>query len=98
MLIESFAPSPDAIETRWIEIAASPEAVYKALWTTDLANSVAIKLLLGLRSLPEFVLRGGRAPKLSQRGTLQSLVDAGVGKLAEEVNCVIVLGISGKIW
>jgi hypothetical protein len=48
MLIESFAPSPDAVETHRIEIAASCEAVYQALWTADLGSSAVVKGLLAL--------------------------------------------------
>src|SRR5215510_10108966 len=55
MLIESFIPNPDAVETHKIEIAASREAVYQALWTTDLGGSPIIKGLLALRSLPGIV-------------------------------------------
>ena len=53
MLIDSFAPNPDAVETHSITIAASPDVVYRALWIADLGGSLIIKLLLGLRSLPE---------------------------------------------
>jgi hypothetical protein len=98
MLIESFAPNADAIERHWIKIPASREAVYEALWTTDLANSVAIKLLMGLRSLPEFVLHGRRSRRRNRRVTLQTMIDAGFGELAEDVNREIVLGVTGKFW
>jgi hypothetical protein len=98
MLIESFAPNPDAIETHWIKIPASRETVYEALWTTDLANSVAIKLLMDLRSLPEFILHGRRSRRPNQGMTLQTMIDAGFGELAEDVNREIVLGLTGKFW
>src|SRR5712692_7254899 len=63
MLIDSFAPNPDAVETHRIAINASPDVVYRALWTADLGNPV-IKLLLGLRMLPGFILRGcGSLPR-----------------------------------
>src|SRR5262245_55641945 len=72
MLIESFAPDPDATESHKIEIAASCEAVYRTLWTTDLGNSPVVKGLLALRSLPKFVLALGRLCA-SQKITLQTL-------------------------
>src|SRR5262245_26144166 len=72
MLIESFAPDPDAAETHKIEIAASCETVYRTLWTTDLGNSPVVKGLLALRSLPEFVLALGR-PGARQKITLRNL-------------------------
>lgn len=94
--IDSFAPSPDAVETHSINIAASPEAVYRALWTADLGGSFVIKLLLALRSLPEFVLHGSR-PR-NQRVTLQTLIDSGFGVLVEKPGEEIVLGVTGKFW
>src|SRR5258708_403248 len=98
MLIDSFAPHPDAIETHRITIAASREAVYQALWTCDLANSVVIKALLGLRSLPEFILHPNHPHRHSTKATLQTLIDAGFGKLAEEPGHEIVLDVTGRFW
>ena len=60
MLIESFAPKPDAGEIHKIGIAAAPETVYQALWTADLAGSPISKGLMTLRSLPDIVLHSGR--------------------------------------
>jgi hypothetical protein len=94
--IDSFAPNPDAVEIHSINIAASPEVVYRALWTADLGGSFVIKLLLALRSLPEFVLRGSR-PR-NQKVTLQTLIDSGFGVLAETPGSEIVLGVTGRFW
>ena len=96
MLIDSFAPKPDAVETHSIVISASPEAVYRSLWTADLGGSLIIKLLLGLRSLPESVLHGGRLPR-DRKITLQTIIDSGFGILANEPE-EIVLGVTGKFW
>jgi hypothetical protein len=97
MLIDSFAPNPDAVETHTITIEASREVVYRALWTADLGSSV-IKLLLGLRSLPGFVARGFRSFPRSQKITLQTLLDSGFGVLAEEPGKEVVLGVTGRFW
>jgi hypothetical protein len=97
MLIDSFAPNPDAVETHSLAIDASREAVYRALWTADLGSPV-IKLLLGLRSLPGFVARGFRSFPRSQKITLQTLLDSGFGVLAEEPGKEIVLGVTGRFW
>ena len=96
MLIDSFAPNPDAVETHSIVINASPETVYRALWTADLGGSLIIKLLLGLRSLPEFVLHGGRSSR-DRKITLQTIIDSGFGILANEPE-EIVLGVTGRFW
>ena len=96
MLIDSFAANPDAVETHSIVINASPDAVYRALWTADLGGSLIIKLLLGLRSLPEFVLRGGPLPR-DRKITLQTIINSEFGILADEPE-EIVLGVTGKFW
>ena len=97
MLLEAFAPNPDASEIHHIEIAASPEAVYRALWTADLGRSLIVKALLALRSLPELIRTGGKGSS-AQELTLQTLIDRGFGRLAEEPDHEIVLGVSGRFW
>ena len=97
MLIDSFAPSPDAVETHSIVINASKDTVYRALWTADLGGSLVIKLLLGLRALPELVLHGGRGLRRDRKTTLQTVIDSGFGILADEPE-EIVLGVTGKFW
>ena len=97
MLIDSFAPNPDAVETHSISINASSDPVLGALRTADLGGSLIIKLLLGLRALPEFVLHGGRAVPLNRKVTLQTVIDSGFGILAQEPN-EIVLGVTGRFW
>ncbi|HSP63051.1 MAG TPA: hypothetical protein VLQ90_08730 [Pyrinomonadaceae bacterium] len=98
MLIDSFAPDPDAVETHFIDINASPEVVYRALWTADLGGSPAIKILLALRSLPEFAAHPRRSLPQTRQITLQTLIDAGFGLLVEQPGKEIVLGVSGKFW
>jgi hypothetical protein len=97
MLIDSFAPNPDAVETHSIAINGSRETVYSALWTADIGGSLIIKLLMGLRSLPGFVSGGFRELPHNQKITLQSLIDFGFGILANEPE-EIVLGVTGKFW
>lgn len=98
MLIESYAPRPDAIETHSIDIAAASGTVYHALWTADLGNSAAVKALLVLRSLPELIIHPKRRRQRSQKLTLHTLIDAGFGLLAEEPGREVVLGVTGRFW
>jgi hypothetical protein len=98
MLIDSFAPNPDATEIHKIEIAASCEIVYQALWTADIGSSPVIKGLLALRSLPAFILSRECRPRSRRKITLQTLIEAGFGKLAEEPGREIVLGVTGRFW
>jgi hypothetical protein len=97
MLIDSFAPHPDFVETHSIAINASAEEVHNALWTADLGSSLIIKLLMGLRSLPESILRRGCVPPGNRKITLQTIIGSGFGVLANQPE-EIVLGVTGKFW
>src|SRR5882724_272620 len=95
--LEDFAPNPDAAEFHRIEILASPDVVYRALWTANLGGSPIVKTLLALRSLPGIIL--GRAKRSEPpEVTLQSIVDSGFGLLAEDPGSEVVLGVSGRFW
>ena len=95
--LDSFAPNPDAVEIHSIVIHASPETVYRALWTADVGGSLIIKVLLGLRALPELVFHGGRGLPRTWKITLQTVIDSGFGILANEPG-EVVLGVTGKFW
>lgn len=97
MLIDSFAPTPDAVETHSIVINASCPAVYAALWTADLGSSVT-KFLVMLRAVPAFVARGCREFPKNQKITLQTLIESGFGLLAEKPGEEIVFGVTGRFW
>lgn len=98
MLIDSFAPHPDSSEFHQLVINGSTADVYHALKTADLGGSIIIKALLGLRSLPEIILHPRRSWQRGQKITLQTLLDAGFGLLAEEPDTEIVLGVTGRFW
>ena len=98
MLIDSFAPEPDASEVHRILIHASRHAVYETLRTADLRGSAVIKLLLLLRSIPAFVTRPFDSLPRNQKVTLETLEDSGFGVLAEEPSSEIVLGVTGRFW
>jgi hypothetical protein len=97
MLIDSFMSDPDFVETHSIGINASTEEVNSALWNADLGGSPIIKLLMGLRSLPELILRRRRRPPRDRRITLQTMIDSEFGLLANQPE-EIVLGVTGKFW
>ncbi|HKP37228.1 MAG TPA: hypothetical protein VJT71_10235 [Pyrinomonadaceae bacterium] len=97
MLIDSFAPNPDAVEIHSIVINAPRPTVYLTLKTADLGGSPLIKFLLALRSLPAFIGNPCRAPR-NQEITLQTLVESGFGLLAEKPEEEIVLGVTGRFW
>ena len=97
MLIESFALEPDAAAGYEIRIAAPPATVYRALWTADFRSPV-VTGLMALRSLPALLLHPRRARRPRRRLTLETLVDGGFGRLAEEPGREIVLGVAGRFW
>ena len=97
MLLDAFMPKADAAEVHRLEIAAQPAAVYRALFTTDLGTSPIVKGLLGLRALPRILVQRGK-PHAARPLTLQTVVDAGFGRLAEEPGRELVLGVSGRFW
>lgn len=95
--LDSLAPSPDAAEFHQIAVRAEPDVVYRALWTTDLGGSPIVKALLTLRSLPAMIV--GHARRSAPTAvTLQHIIDAGFGVLAEEPGREVVLGVSGRFW
>jgi len=98
MRIDEFAPVPDATELHRIEIDAPAAAVYDALWTADIGASPIIRGLMSLRALPATLLGTRDRRTQPPAFNLQSLVDAGFGRLAEEPGREIVLGVSGRFW
>lgn len=98
MLIDSFAPNPDAAEKHSIEIAANHQVVYQAVWTADLGGSGIVKGLLLLRALPQLLLHPGSRPRTKRAITLQTLINAGFGVLAEEPGREVLLGVTGPFW
>ncbi|MEA2204527.1 MAG: hypothetical protein QOE77_1303 [Blastocatellia bacterium] len=98
MLIDDFMPQPDFSEVHQVVIEARPEAVYQALWTTDLGGSPIIKGLLGLRSLPQRLIRpAGKISKV-RKITLATIIANGFGVLAEDPGREILLGVAGPFW
>jgi hypothetical protein len=98
MLIESFIPNPDVVESHKIEIAASREVVYQAIWTTNLGSSPIIKSLMALRSLPGIVSNPKRLRRFPRQITLRTIIESGFGQLAEEPGREVVLGVAGQFW
>jgi hypothetical protein len=97
MLLETFAPNPDVFEVHTIEVAAPPDVVYRVLWTVDVGKSPIVGGLLTLRSLPERIRTRGTTLRV-RKLTLRAIMDAGFGRLAEEPNRELVLGVSGRFW
>ena len=97
MLIDSFAPRPDAVETHSTVVNAPREIVYRTLWTANFGQSIIIKSLLVLRSIPGFIACRRAVPR-NREITLHTLIDSGFGLLAEKPGEEIVLGVTGRFW
>ena len=103
MLLDSYLPHYDVSERHHTRVAASLEATYAALWTTDLANALVVRILVALRTLPG-ALRDGAAGlrALRQRGskpvTLATFQERGFRVLAELPPTELVLGLEGQFW
>ncbi|MDH4066159.1 MAG: hypothetical protein OEW19_17295, partial [Acidobacteriota bacterium] len=98
MLIDRYLETPDAVETHRVEIRASPEEVYRALWRTDFGSSLIVKGLLGVRALPGLVFGRRRPDRAARRLDLAAIMAAGFGKLAEAADRELVLGVVGRFW
>ena len=97
MLIDTFAPAWDAREIHRIQIAASRDAVYRALRTTDLHDSRVIRWLVALRALPRLLRRRNGVRRLQTVG-LDTMLKGSFGLLAEDPGREIVIGITGRFW
>jgi hypothetical protein len=96
-LIDDAAPTPDAREFHEIEVHASPDVVYRTLWTVNLGASFLIKSLLALRSFPARIV-GRRRSFPTPVLTLESVMHGGFGLLAEEPGREMLLGVTGRFW
>lgn len=96
-LIDRYLPDFDATEFHSIVIDASPEAVWKTLWSFDFGQILIAKLLLGIRALPALVFNPRARRSRPRSFTLADIEKAGFGKL-EEHESEVVLGVSGRFW
>ncbi len=53
---------------------------------------------MALRSLPETILHPTNRRRPPQKVTLQTLIEAGFGRLAEELGREVVFGVAGRFW
>src|SRR6476620_6852390 len=95
MLIDSFAPEPDAVEVHRVTIHPSPQTVHRAIWTAALGGSIIVKGLLGLRALPGMLLHRDRKVPRDLRITLQTIINSGFGLLTDAPE-EILLGVNGR--
>lgn len=104
MLIDEFLPRYDVVERHGIRVDAPASRVYEAIWAADLARSLPVRVLLGLRTLPSLLVDRAKARRLAdvlQRSTtvtLQTVLSQGFYLLAEEPGREVLLGVVGRFW
>jgi len=98
MRIDELMPHYDASERHERLYDASPAEVWDALSKADLAGSPVVRLLMGIRTLPQRLFGRSGEPRPRGRVDLAALERAGFGVLAQEPGREIVLGIEGRFW
>lgn len=100
-LLDEFFPEYDVRERHSRQIAASPERVFAALRTANLAGGFTTRVLFALRGLPAFLhaMVHGKIPRLG-RGVLrlEDFERAGFAVLAERPNDELLIGLQGRFW
>ena len=86
MLIDSFLPEYDFIETHDIKIRATAENVFRALDEVDLCDSMVVRWLFRLRGLP------------TRGTTLREMKRLRFEVLGESENRELLLGLAGRFW
>ena len=84
MLIDRLMPRPDFFERHEIFVRATPERVYEAVRTAELAKSPIVKVLLALR--------GMRRPEHT------TFPPPGFHLIAEDPPREVILGLEGPFW
>jgi hypothetical protein len=103
MLIDEFLPEYLVVERHAIDVQASPDVVYRAIRSADLAGAAAVRLLLALRALPAALLGGtaGLAALARRRRspvTLDEFQRHGFVVLAENPPKELLIGLVGAFW
>ena len=97
MLIDDFMPEPQFAERHAVRVAAPPERAWEAVRALDLRDSLVVRTLFALRSVP--ALFTGHRPRGRPLGrTMDALLECGFVLLAERPPREIVLGLTGKFW
>jgi hypothetical protein len=96
-ILDELAPTYDAASRHEIWVAADPARVYEVARHADLGRPWLVRLLMGLRAGPAWLLAGLR------RSPPAASLDCTVGPLpftvvAEMPNQEFVLGIMGRFW
>jgi hypothetical protein len=103
MLIDDFLPTYSVAERHAIDVQASPDVVYRAIRSADLARALPVRLLFALRALPAALIEGRAGlARLARRGrspiTLDQFERHGFVVLAENPPRELLIGLVGAFW
>lgn len=100
-LIDEFMPRWDVVERHHTTVRATAGRVYESISQANLGGGALVALLVGLRSLPAALRRGGgglRALRNTPPFTLHSIERSGFRVLQRNPPEEIVIGIEGRFW
>jgi hypothetical protein len=102
-LIDEYLPEYDAREIHRTRVHAPASRVYGAFPTTDLADSMLVRICLALRALPGAFLSPVRALRhfrirLGTSMTLRDFEGHGFRVLAENPPHELLIGLTGSFW
>lgn len=97
MLLDDFMAQYNFRERHRIEIAASPEVVYRAIKEVTAAEIAGFGLLMGIRTLPARLLSRSKSQRSSQP-IMAAMLKNGFVQLAEAEGQEMVVGTIGQFW
>lgn len=97
--IQNYLPNPRHTEIHRIYVNATPESAWESARHFDMSEIPWVKLLFGIRTLPERLSGKGKAPKVSGLGVDEiSKADTGFMNLHETPGKEVVVGSVGQFW
>ena len=103
MLIDTFLPSFDAVESHTTIVRAPAERVWDAIRTADFGSNGIVRALFALRGMPAFLtapreaLARARTPVHAPL-TLDAALTHGFIVLGEDPGRELLLGTAGRFW
>jgi hypothetical protein len=98
MLLDQFVPNPHFVARYSVDVDATADEAYRALWTADFGSSLLIRGLMYLRHLPSRLFRGKPTVEVPRLCTLRTMTEKVFGLLAEDPGREVVLGLVGRFW
>ena len=97
---DDFVPGATSGNTTGIDIAASPEAVWKAMHTVTFGDLGVTRVLMGIRSIPARMKAGGTLAKTHgiEPGMLDAMAAGQFCELDREEGQGLTLGLVGQFW